>query len=243
MPWAPRPTRRLRLAQGTAAPNDRGTRFRSMRVKPPQDRSSRLTGGRSWNRREQSDGKEGDGAENGTQPIPQLSGMASSTRNPTGKQGECHEQKERDSRANHGIPRGVDHHADGEVARCDNQKQQRSKASHVDHPLYLIFRLSCQAQESWYLSIPRQSAPRRQADEGSEIRRSARPRSGLTTTRPKEGRSPDHREQPAPAHRPRPAPDMPGGFAVADRKENDLGFADEVLERHVTHCRRYAAVG
>jgi hypothetical protein len=62
--------------------------------------------------------------------------MASPTRNPTGEQGKYHEQNERDSKANHGIPRRVDRHADGEVARCDNQKQQRSKASHVDHPLW-----------------------------------------------------------------------------------------------------------
>jgi hypothetical protein len=62
--------------------------------------------------------------------------MASPTRNPTGEQGKCHEQKERDRQANHGIRRRVDQQADGEVARCDNQKEQRSKASHVDHPLW-----------------------------------------------------------------------------------------------------------
>jgi hypothetical protein len=67
--------------------------------------------------------------------------MASPTRNPTGEQGKYHEQNERDSKADHGIPRRVDHHADGEVARCDNQKQQRSKASHVDHPLWFDFQI------------------------------------------------------------------------------------------------------
>jgi hypothetical protein len=100
------------------------------------DRLSRLTSGCSWCRWEQSHGKECDGSEHRAQPIPQLSGMASPTRNPAGKEGKCHEQKESDSKADHRVPRRVDHHANGEIGRYDNQKQQRSRASHLDRPLW-----------------------------------------------------------------------------------------------------------
>src|SRR5262245_38543893 len=55
-------------------------------------------------------------------------------------------------------------------------------------------------------------------------------------------RSSHQREQPPPTHRARPAPDMPGRLAVADRKEDDLGLTDKVLEWNVTDGRRHAAV-
>src|SRR5271165_4989310 len=37
-----------------------------------------------------------------------------------------------------------------------------------------------------------------------------------------------------PAHFPRPLPDLPGRRIVADREEDDLASADQVLKRHVT---------
>src|SRR5207237_54457 len=55
--------------------------------------------------------------------------------------------------------------------------------------------------------------------------------------------SSDDRERPAPAYRPRPAPDVPGGLAVADREEDDLGFADDILERYVADRRQHTAIG
>src|SRR5262249_33473545 len=50
------------------------------------------------------------------------------------------------------------------------------------------------------------------------------------------------REQPAPTHREWPAPELPGALAFIDREEDDLGTADDVLERHGADLRE-AAVG
>ncbi len=36
-------------------------------------------------------------------------------------------------------------------------------------------------------------------------------------------------EQPVPAHRPGPAPDLPGALALADREEDDLRPADQMV--------------
>src|ERR1700684_427427 len=52
-------------------------------------------------------------------------------------------------------------------------------------------------------------------------------------------------EQALPAQRPRPEPYLPGMRIVTYREEDDLGLADQVLERHVTHPasrRRNSAV-
>src|ERR1700678_2917187 len=42
-----------------------------------------------------------------------------------------------------------------------------------------------------------------------------------------------------PANRPWPAPEHPGAFALADREEDHLGPADQILERHIA---KHAAV-
>ena len=52
------------------------------------------------------------------------------------------------------------------------------------------------------------------------------------------GASVDPHEQPVPADRPRPAPELPGRRAVADREEDDLRAADQVLRRHIADRRR-----
>ena len=73
----------------------------------------------------------------------------------------------------------------------------------------------------------------RVADPAFELRRGESSPSG----------SSNDREQPVPAHDPRPAPDLPGRLAVADREEDDLGAADDVVERHVADLAQHAAVG
>src|SRR5215813_3977363 len=55
-------------------------------------------------------------------------------------------------------------------------------------------------------------------------------------------RSSDDREQPVPPHRPRPAPERPAALALMDREENDLGAADDVLERHEADLRGAAVL-
>src|SRR4029077_9519255 len=55
--------------------------------------------------------------------------------------------------------------------------------------------------------------------------------------------SADHRQQPAPAQLQRPSPQLPRGSSAAERKEDDLSPADEVLERHVAHIRKAAVLG
>src|SRR3984957_10684103 len=45
-----------------------------------------------------------------------------------------------------------------------------------------------------------------------------------------------------PAHRDRPAPDHPGVLALGDRKENYLGAADEILQRHIAEHTAVAGV-
>src|SRR6266481_6759092 len=63
------------------------------------------------------------------------------------------------------------------------------------------------------------------------------------------GRAPsaNDREQAAAAHRPRPAPHLPSMRAVTDREEDDLGAADDILERHIAdpapRRRHFAVVG
>src|SRR5205807_2897804 len=50
------------------------------------------------------------------------------------------------------------------------------------------------------------------------------------------------RKQPVPAYRPRPAPYHPGMLALANREENDLCLAHEILKRHVPDLTEDAAV-
>jgi hypothetical protein len=45
--------------------------------------------------------------------------------------------------------------------------------------------------------------------------------------------SSNDREQPAPPQRRRPAPHLPSMRAAAERKKDDLGSTDDVLERHI----------
>src|SRR6516162_394720 len=51
------------------------------------------------------------------------------------------------------------------------------------------------------------------------------------------------REQPVPAHGPRPAPYHPGVLTFPNGKENNLGAADDVLERHIADLAENAAIG
>src|SRR5262245_31418277 len=54
--------------------------------------------------------------------------------------------------------------------------------------------------------------------------------------------SSDDREQPVPPHGPRPAPYHPGVLTLPDGEENDLGAADDVLERHIADLAENATV-
>src|SRR6516225_5402191 len=54
--------------------------------------------------------------------------------------------------------------------------------------------------------------------------------------------SSDDREQPVPAHRQRPTPELPCALTLVDREENDLRFADDILNRHHANLAE-AAVG
>src|SRR4029453_13044688 len=74
---------------------------------------------------------------------------------------------------------------------------------------------------------------------GSRVPRSSRHRGGCYLLRPLS----NDREQPGPAHRPWPAPELPGLLTLGDREEDDLGAADQVLERHEANRRFHAAVG